>query len=103
MLIILAESLMLAGGGGLLGMVLGHTLNAAAAPIVERQTGVEIGFWDFAPPIHPLELFGIESGSPWKIWPELMLIPLLVGLAVLVGLLPAMSAYRTDVADSLGK
>src|SRR4029079_7625313 len=47
MMIILAESMILAGGGGLLGFVLGHGLNAAAAPIVERQTGVEIGFFDF--------------------------------------------------------
>jgi len=34
---------------------------------------------------------------------ELMLVPGLIVLAVLVGLLPAISAYRTDVARSLGE
>jgi hypothetical protein len=72
--------------------------------MVERQTGVEIGFFDFAPPVHPLELIGLDPPKDgWKLWPELQLIPLLLGLAGVVGLLPALAAYRTDVADSLGK
>ena len=32
---------------------------------------------------------------------EVILIPALVGLASLVGLLPALSAYRTDVAQRI--
>jgi len=35
--------------------------------------------------------------------PEILLIPGLVVLAVLVGIYPAISAYRTDVAKALGK
>ena len=35
--------------------------------------------------------------------PELLLIPALVLLAIVVGFLPALAAYRTDVAESLGK
>jgi putative ABC transport system permease protein len=33
---------------------------------------------------------------------ELLLIPGLIVLAVIVGLLPAIAAYRTDVAKALG-
>jgi hypothetical protein len=33
--------------------------------------------------------------------PEALLIPALIVLAVVVGFLPALSAYRTDVAKSL--
>jgi hypothetical protein len=36
-----------------------------------------------------------------KLPPELVLVPGLVLLAVLVGFLPAVTAYRTDVAKSL--
>jgi putative ABC transport system permease protein len=36
------------------------------------------------------------------VYPELLLIPGLIVLAVAVGFLPALSAYRTDVARSLG-
>ena len=35
--------------------------------------------------------------------PEFLLIPGLIVLAVMVGIYPAISAYRTDVANSLGK
>ena len=34
---------------------------------------------------------------------ELLLVPGLIVLAVLVGLWPGLSAYKTDVAQSLGK
>jgi len=32
---------------------------------------------------------------------ELVLFPVLIGMASLVGFLPGLTAYRTDVADSL--
>ncbi|HRX80107.1 MAG TPA: hypothetical protein P5307_13640, partial [Pirellulaceae bacterium] len=69
---------------------------------VEQRTGVPIGFTSFAPPIeNNLELLGLGPiiGS---VPPELLLIPALLLLAVSVGFLPAMAAYRTDVAKSLG-
>ena len=82
MLIVLTESVLLSLAGGLLGIFLGHALIAMAAPYVEAQAGVRLVFWEF------------------DIW-EIAVIPALVALAALAGLLPAASAYRTDVAKSL--
>ncbi len=80
--IILAESILLCVGGGLLGLLLGHGLVFAAAPIVEVKAGLLIDPWKF-------ELM------------ELTLIPALILLAALVGFLPGLTAYRTDVAEAL--
>lgn len=82
MAIVLGESILLSLAGGVLGIVLGHGLLALAAPYVETQAGVQLAFWEF---------------DPW----EIAVIPSLVLLATLAGLLPAISAYRTDVAKSL--
>lgn len=83
MLIILFESILLAVCGGLAGFVLGHGLVAIAAPIVEAHSGISLNFFEF---------------DAW----ELTILPSLIVLASLVGLAPALSAYRTDVAKSLG-
>ncbi len=99
MAIVLLESIMLALGGGAVGWLGGHTLNALARPWVEMQTGVSIGLFDLAPPINVLELLG--GNGIMMVYPELLLIPGLIVLAVAVGFLPALSAYRTDVARSL--
>jgi len=80
--VILVESILLSVGGGLLGMILGHALVALLGPTVERLAGVSLGFFQF-------DKY------------ELVLIPALVVLASLVGYLPALSAYRTDVAKAL--
>jgi putative ABC transport system permease protein len=80
--IVLLESILLAAGGGLIGMVLGHAMLGVLGPWVSANTGVSLGFFQFA-------------GD------ELVLIPGLVVLATLAGLLPAVSAYRTDVAKAL--
>ncbi len=80
--IILMESIMLSLGGGLFGLAVGHALVGALAPTIAEQTGVIVGAFQFQ-------------------WQELILIPGLLVLATLVGYLPAMSAYRTDVAKSL--
>ncbi len=82
MCIILAESILLSLGGGLLGILLGHGLIALAAPYVLERTGVVLGLFQFD-------------------WQELVLIPALIALAALVGLLPAWAAYKTDVSKSL--
>jgi putative ABC transport system permease protein len=80
--IILAESIILCVGGGLAGLLLGHGLVFAAAPLVEARSGLLI--------------------DPWKFEPmELSLIPALIVLASLVGFLPGLTAYRTDVAEAL--
>lgn len=104
MSIVLIESIMLSIGGGMIGWILGHTLNWLASPIVERRTGVAVGFFDFAPKVNLYELLGGMGEVEWlAISSEILLIPLLLLLAVFVGFLPALSAYRTDVAASLGK
>ena len=76
---VLLEAVLLAGLGGLAGWALGHGVVAAIAPWVADQAGVTVGFL---------------SGSP----AEILLVPLLVGLAIAAALIPALSAYRTDVA-----
>lgn len=108
MVIILLESVLLALAGGLLGWIGGHALNVAASPYFESQTGVPIGFFSFAPPVPLATMFGGYLGLPeavegLKISPEFLIIPGLILLAILVGLYPAVSAYRTDVSKSLGK
>jgi putative ABC transport system permease protein len=107
MMIMLWEAMLLAMAGGLLGWFAGHALNAALSPIIESRTGVQIGFFDFAPSI-PLAYLPGASSLPsalveFSISPELLLIPGLILLAVIVGMYPAISAYRTDVSKSLGK
>lgn len=80
--IVLAESAVLCVGGGLIGWLLGHGISVAAAPLVSARTGLLL--------------------SPWTMNPlELTLFPILLLLAVVVGFLPALTAYRTNVADAL--
>jgi putative ABC transport system permease protein len=100
MSVILLESIFLSLGGGALGWIAGHVLNAAANPWIEEQTGVSVGFLSFAPAINVLEL--LDNEGIMNISPELLLVPALILLAIVVGFLPAMSAYRTDVAKALG-
>jgi len=82
MLIILLESILLSLGGGVIGMVIGHGLIAAVGPIIASAVMVIVNPWHFR-------------------MEELILIPGLIVLASLVGYLPAVVAYRTDVAQSL--
>lgn len=107
--IMLAESVMLSLAGGLFGWIAGHVLNAALSPIVESRAGVRIGLFDFAPPVNWADY--LSSGNSQilvnflqylSISPEFLLIPGMILLAILVGVYPAISAYRTDVAKSLG-
>jgi len=82
MIVTLMESVLLSLLGGVAGVLLGHGLIGVLDPILVAQTGVSIGFLQFSPV-------------------ELALIPGLVALASLAGFLPALSAYRTDVAKAL--
>ena len=50
----------------------------------------------------PLKRCEFENHDQLLVYPELLLVPSLIGLAIVVGILPAVSAYRTDVAKSLG-
>jgi putative ABC transport system permease protein len=108
MLILLLESVLLALSGGLLGWFAGHALNAVLGPLVEGQTGVPLGFWNFAPKLPLSEIpyaNSFLSGEilQFAVSPELLLIPGLILLAIAVGIYPAISAYRADIAKSLGK
>ena len=82
MLIILMESILLSLMGGAAGLLLGHGMTWACSPLIADWTGVVVGLLQF------------QSI-------ELILVPGLVVLASAVGYLPALSAYRTDVARSL--
>ncbi len=103
--IILLESMIIALGGGFIGWGMGHVASWVISPWVEARTGVELGLFDIAPAFNLtsiLESVGMEPTI--NMWvSELMLVPVLLVLAMLVGLLPAISAYRTEVAESLGK
>lgn len=101
MMVVLMESIILALGGGLLGWVAGHSLIGLAAPAIEEQTGVTIGLFDLAPPVNLLASASEDPIIDLGISSELLLVPFLILLAVIVGFLPAMSAYRTDVAKTL--
>lgn len=82
MLIVLAESILLSLAGGLAGWAVGHGLVGLVSPWIADQTGVSIGAAQF-------------------VGYELVIIPGLIVLATIVGYLPAMAAYRTDVAKAL--
>jgi len=82
--IIVAESLLLCVGGGILGLLLGHGLVFLSAPFVEAQSGLLVDPLAFEPV-------------------ELILFPALIALAALIGFIPAMTAYRTDVARTLAE
>jgi len=81
---VLIEAVILALGGGLVGWVLGHAIVAAIGPMITTNAGVSATFFSAAPTA------------------ELLLVPFLILLAILAALLPALAAYRTDVAKWLG-
>jgi hypothetical protein len=54
-----------------------------------------------APPVNIMEYVSEESMLVINVSTEWILIPSLILLAILVGFLPAVAAYRTDVAEAL--
>lgn len=82
MLVVLCESILLSLIGGAAGFVLGHALVAAASPWIVDYTGVTVGLFTFD-------------------WRSLIVVPGLVVLASIVGYVPALNAYRTDVVKGL--
>ena len=82
MSIIMLESLLLSWAGGVVGVILGHTLIGILSPWIAESVRVPVSAFQFQPV-------------------ELWLILGLTLLASIVGYLPAVVAYRTDVAQSL--
>jgi putative ABC transport system permease protein len=80
--IILFEATALCFFGGVAGILLGHALTAAAGALLSESSGVAFSPFSF----HPRE-FAVLGGV------------LLLG--ALAGILPALQAYRTDIADGL--
>ena len=81
-LIILFESALIAVIGGILGWLLAHAAIYGYSGQIEDQTGVQVGFL---------------TTSRY----EIAVLPLVLLLALLAGLLPAWTAYRTDVGSNL--
>jgi putative ABC transport system permease protein len=79
---VLFEAILLAGFGGLAGWALGHGIVAVIGPWITTNAGVSATLF---------------SGS----WAEALLVPFLVALAIAAALIPAIAAYRTDVAKWL--
>lgn len=111
MAIILLEATLLALGGCLIGWALGHFVTFLASPAIEEQSGFYVGanLWG-DPFVYPLEFLSPSLAANHEAWnqtlrfpAELLIVPALVLLAIIVGIWPAISAYRTDVARSLGK
>jgi len=82
--IILSESILLSLGGGLVGVIIGHGMIGILGPQIMEYTGIIVSAWHFQPA-------------------ELILIPGLILLASIVGCLPAVIAYTSDVAQSPSK
>ncbi|WP_425617578.1 ABC transporter permease [Anatilimnocola sp. NA78] len=111
MAIILLEATLLSLGGCLIGWFLGHVACYIASPAIEQRTGFFIGMNLWGDPFfHPLEWLSTsyavtneKFNEQFKLPVELLIVPCLILLAMIVGIWPALSAYRTDVARSLGK
>ncbi len=105
--IMLCESILMAFIAGMLGWIAGHTLTAALSPLIEDNTNVSVGFFDCAPKIPMAHFWGGQYLPEWvsaiAVSPEFLVVPGMMLLATVVGIYPAISAYKTDVSKSLGK
>jgi putative ABC transport system permease protein len=82
--ILIGEAAVLSGLGGFIGLVAGHLVVALTADVVERSAG-----------FRPSALVLLPE--------EALAYALVVAAGALGGLLPAVEAYRSDVADHLAK
>ncbi|MEM0925190.1 MAG: ABC transporter permease [Planctomycetota bacterium] len=80
--VILLESFIIAMVGAIMGFLLAHVALWLFSGEIEDRTGVQIGL--FTTSVY-----------------ELYILPLVLALALVAGLLPAWSAYRTDVGSNL--
>jgi putative ABC transport system permease protein len=102
MRIILLESIILSVLGGVLGWLGAHVLVVLLNPTIQAWSGGSVGWFEFVSLGSLLQqATGTSMGSLAWVPVELVLVPLLVILAAIVGYLPALNAYSTDVAESL--
>lgn len=80
--IILLEAVFLCFVGGIAGLALGHGMTAGAAAVLKSEMGLTLSPWA----LHVQELFVLGG---------------LLVLGAVVGIVPAVKAYRTDIADGL--
>jgi putative ABC transport system permease protein len=81
--IVILEAASLCLLGGLAGLVLGHVFTAVSAQVLAARAGVSI------------QPFAFRAD-------ELLVLAGVVALGALSGIVPALRAYRTDIADGLG-
>ena len=80
--IIVCESLLICLLGGVIGFAMGHLMVFIAAPIIEARSDTMINPWSF---------------DQHELW----ILPSLLLLGSVVGIVPGLTAYRTDVAKGL--
>jgi putative ABC transport system permease protein len=80
--LIVLEAMAIASLGSLAGFLVYGAIFATTATLLRAQTGV---------------VLDLRAAHPIMLWAPLALI----GLAALAGLVPALKAYRTDVATNL--
>ena len=80
--LVLSESVVMAMLGGILGLVLGHAIVAVGAHFIRVETGLRFS-----------EMY-LSSA-------DVLLLPAIVVLGLVVGLVPAIQAYRTGVLKNL--
>lgn len=102
MQIILLESVMLSLLAGIAGWLLAHLALWLLNPYIADLTGITLGWFEFVSLGQLVqELAGRRVAALDYVPVELILIPILVLLATIVGYLPARNAYNTDVAEAL--
>jgi len=94
--VVLLESALISILAGVGGWLLAHGLIAVLNPFLTAQTGVSIGFFDWA--TFQVPLGRASFNMPY----EVAVLLGLMAVSILIGFLPAASAHRTDVAKALG-
>ena len=80
--LVLSESVVMAMLGGMLGLVMGHTIVAVGAYFIRVETG-------------------LRFSEMYLSWADVFLFPAIVALGLAVGAMPAIQAYRTGVLKNL--
>jgi len=93
--VILSETTIISVGGAFFGWIAAHLINGGISPWVRQYTGVTINPLTFAPSVVISHDLGIQLST------ELLLVPIIIIFALVVGIIPAITAYRTDVSENL--